>query len=126
VNAESQTWYGEVNNEYPVVTDAQTSELLKSFGEFKSDSLNLSRLGENNRAAVQLMDRAGWRYPISVLVPGGRLPAGQSARLKPVFHNCIAQQGSANSSLALVLIACCFGDLFLRSQSVVLTLLSHQ
>jgi iron(III) transport system substrate-binding protein len=61
VNAESQTWYGEVNNEYPVVTDAQTSELLKSFGEFKSDSLNLSRLGENNRAAVQLMDRAGWR-----------------------------------------------------------------
>ena len=61
VNAESQTWYAEVNNEYPVVSDAQTSALLKSFGTFKSDSLNLSRLGENNRAAVQLMDRAGWR-----------------------------------------------------------------
>jgi len=61
VSAESQTWYAEVNNEYPVVADAQTSELLKSFGQFKSDSLNLSRLGENNRAAVQLMDRAGWR-----------------------------------------------------------------
>jgi iron(III) transport system substrate-binding protein len=61
VSAESQTWYAEVNNEYPVVADAQTSELLKSFGRFKSDSLNLSRLGENNRAAVQLMDRAGWR-----------------------------------------------------------------
>ncbi|MCP4766646.1 MAG: Fe(3+) ABC transporter substrate-binding protein [Gammaproteobacteria bacterium] len=60
-NAESQTWYGEVNLEYPVTDDAQSSELLKSFGEFKSDSLNLSRLGENNRAAVQLMDRAGWR-----------------------------------------------------------------
>ena len=61
VNAESQTWYAEVNNEYPVVADAKTSDLLKSFGEFKADSLNLSRLGENNRAAVQLMDRAGWR-----------------------------------------------------------------
>jgi iron(III) transport system substrate-binding protein len=61
VNAESQTWYAEVNNEYPVVADAKTSDLLKSFGEFKGDSLNLSRLGENNRAAVQLMDRAGWR-----------------------------------------------------------------
>jgi iron(III) transport system substrate-binding protein len=61
VNAESQTWYAEVNNEYPVVTDAQISELLKSWGEFKSDSINLSHLGENNRAAVQLMDRAGWR-----------------------------------------------------------------
>ena len=61
VNAESQTWYAEVNNEYPVVADAKTSDLLKSFGEFKGDSLNLSHLGENNRAAVQLMDRAGWR-----------------------------------------------------------------
>jgi iron(III) transport system substrate-binding protein len=61
VNTESQTWYAEVNNEYPVVTDAQISELLKSWGEFKSDSINLSHLGENNRAAVQLMDRAGWR-----------------------------------------------------------------
>jgi iron(III) transport system substrate-binding protein len=61
VSPESQTWYAEVNIEYPVVGDAQTSELLKSFGEFKGDSLNLSRLGENNRAAVELMDRAGWR-----------------------------------------------------------------
>jgi iron(III) transport system substrate-binding protein len=60
-NAESQTWYAEVNNEYPVVADAKTSELLQSFGTFRSDSLNLSQLGENNRAAVQLMDRAGWR-----------------------------------------------------------------
>ncbi|MDH3759354.1 MAG: Fe(3+) ABC transporter substrate-binding protein [Gammaproteobacteria bacterium] len=61
VNAESQTWYAEVNNEYPVVVDAKTSETLRSFGEFKSDSLNLTRLGENNRDAVKLMDRAGWR-----------------------------------------------------------------
>lgn len=61
VNPESQTWYAEVNNEYPVVADARASELLQSWGEFKGDSLNLSRLGENNRAAVQLMDRAGWR-----------------------------------------------------------------
>ena len=61
VNPESQVWYGEVNNEYPVVVDAKPSALLASWGEFKGDSLNLSRLGENNRAAVQLMDRAGWR-----------------------------------------------------------------
>jgi len=60
-SAESQGWYGEVNLEYPVTDDAQSSELLKSFGEFKGDSVNLSRLGENNRAAVKLMDRAGWR-----------------------------------------------------------------
>ena len=60
-SSESQTWYAEVNIEYPAVADAESSALLKSFGEFKGDSLNLSRLGENNRAAVQLMDRAGWR-----------------------------------------------------------------
>jgi iron(III) transport system substrate-binding protein len=50
-----------VNIEYPVTGDAETSALLKSFGTFKADSLNLSQLGENNRAAVELMDRAGWR-----------------------------------------------------------------
>ena len=61
VSPESQTWYGEVNNEYPVVSDAKTSSLLNSFGNYKADTLNLSRLGENNRAAVELMDRAGWR-----------------------------------------------------------------
>ncbi len=61
VGAESQAWYAEVNNEYPVVAGAAVSETLKSFGEFKADSLNLNQLGENNRAAVELMDRAGWR-----------------------------------------------------------------
>ncbi len=61
VSPESQTWYAEINNEYPVVAGAKTSETLQSFGEFKGDSLNLTRLGENNREAVKLMDRAGWR-----------------------------------------------------------------
>jgi iron(III) transport system substrate-binding protein len=61
VSPESQAWYAEVNNEYPVVADAEIPDTLKSWGEFKADSLNLTRLGENNRAAVELMDRAGWR-----------------------------------------------------------------
>ena len=38
-----------------------TPATLATFGDFKSDSLNLTLLGEKNRAAVQLMDRAGWR-----------------------------------------------------------------
>ncbi len=61
VNPESQAWYAEVNNEFPVVPGAKVSSTLESWGPFKADSLNLTRLGENNRAAVQLMDRAGWR-----------------------------------------------------------------
>lgn len=58
---EAQAWYAEVNNEYPVVAGAPVSKTLRDFGAFKADSLNLTRLGENNRAAVELMDRAGWR-----------------------------------------------------------------
>lgn len=61
LSADSQSWYAEVNNEYPVVEGARISETLKSFGDFRGDSLNLTRLGENNREAVKLMDRAGWR-----------------------------------------------------------------
>ena len=61
VNAESQAWYAEVNNEFPVVAGVKVSPTLESWGSFKADSLNLTRLGENNREAVKLMDRAGWR-----------------------------------------------------------------
>ncbi|MGD8349266.1 MAG: Fe(3+) ABC transporter substrate-binding protein [Gammaproteobacteria bacterium] len=61
VNDESQAWYAKINDEYPVVDGVKIPETLKSFGEFRSDSLNLTLLGENNRAAVELMDRAGWR-----------------------------------------------------------------
>jgi len=57
----AQQWYADTNNEYPVVSGIAPSETLKSWGSFKSDSLNLSKLGEFNPQAVKLMDRAGWR-----------------------------------------------------------------
>jgi iron(III) transport system substrate-binding protein len=61
VTPASQAWYAEVNNEYPVVPDAQISNTMKAFGSYKVDPLPLNKLGENNRMAVELMDRAGWR-----------------------------------------------------------------
>ena len=61
VTPESQAWYAKVNNEYPVVADATISATLQSFGEFVADEINLTILGENNKAALQLMDRAGWK-----------------------------------------------------------------
>ena len=61
VNPESQKWYAEVNFEYPVSETAEISELVKSWGSFKSDKLNLDILGRNNAEAVRTMDRAGWK-----------------------------------------------------------------
>ncbi len=61
LSAESQGWYGNINYEYPVVPGVAVSPLLKSWGDFKSDSLNLSSLGELNAEAVKIMDKAGWQ-----------------------------------------------------------------
>ena len=47
--------------EYPVVDGVMMSDTLRKFGNFKADSINLSKLGEMNGEAVKLMDRAGWK-----------------------------------------------------------------
>ncbi|KUJ72558.1 Fe(3+) ABC transporter substrate-binding protein [Thiomicrospira sp. WB1] len=57
----AQKWYAEVNHEYPVVEGVAWSDTLKDWGQFESDALNLSRLGELNTQALRIMDRAGWR-----------------------------------------------------------------
>ena len=61
VSPEAQRWYAETNHEYPVRERVEWSDQLESWGHFKADTINLSVLGENNPAAVMLMDRAGWR-----------------------------------------------------------------
>ena len=61
VGPEAQNWYASVNNEYPVTEDATLSSRVASWGTFKSDLVNLSRLGELNAEAVKIMDRAGWK-----------------------------------------------------------------
>ena len=50
-----------MNNEYPVKPHVKTSDVVARFGSFVADGINLSVLGYNNRAAVKLMDRAGWQ-----------------------------------------------------------------
>lgn len=58
---ESQLWYATTNHEYPVLADIAWSKLLQSFGTFKTEQIPLSKLGELNAEAVQIMDRAGWK-----------------------------------------------------------------
>lgn len=58
---EAQKWYAESNQEYPAKPGIAPSDLLKGWGEFKADSLNLSELGKNNAEALKIMDKAGWK-----------------------------------------------------------------
>jgi len=58
---DSQQWYAEANNEYPVRPGIAPSALLQSWGEFRADPLKVSELGRLNAAAVMAMDRASWK-----------------------------------------------------------------
>ena len=57
----AQKLYADVNFEYPVKAEIALHPILSSWGDFKADSLPLSKLGENNARAVQLMDRVAWK-----------------------------------------------------------------
>lgn len=58
---EAQGLFAEANQEYPVKPGVPRSETLQSWGEFRADSLDLTRLGELNIEAVRIFDRVGWR-----------------------------------------------------------------
>lgn len=56
-----QERFAEANSEYPVNPAVESSDLLKSWGPFKRDTLNLQNLGELNTQAVEIFDRVGWK-----------------------------------------------------------------
>jgi iron(III) transport system substrate-binding protein len=61
VSDKAQQWYAKTNHEYPIKSEIESSSILKSWGKFRADNLNLSLLGKYNAEAVLLMDRAGWK-----------------------------------------------------------------
>ncbi len=61
VSKEVQEIFAKANYEYPVNSEAEISEVLKSWGEFKEDKLPLNKLGELNKSAVITFDKAGWK-----------------------------------------------------------------
>jgi len=58
---EAQSVFAHANFEYPVKIDIEPHELLKLWGEFKTDTVNLSLLGEYNKQAVMIFDEVGWK-----------------------------------------------------------------
>lgn len=60
VSEEAQRMFAEGNNEYPAVVAVSPSGPIAGFGSFTEDTINASVYGENQPAAVQVYDRAGW------------------------------------------------------------------
>ncbi|MCY6353820.1 Fe(3+) ABC transporter substrate-binding protein [Clostridium sp. ZS2-4] len=59
--AEAQKQYAEANFEYPVNPGVEASELLKSWGSFKEQNIKLSKLGANNKKAVEILNEVNWK-----------------------------------------------------------------
>lgn len=57
----AQKVFAESNHEYPINPKVEASELVKSWGKFKEDQVNLEELGKNNKEAVKAMDLEGWK-----------------------------------------------------------------
>ncbi len=57
----AQGKFASANYEYPVNSEVEVSELVKSWGEFKADKLQLELLGKYNSKAVKIADKAGWK-----------------------------------------------------------------
>ena len=56
----AQTMYSTDNFEYPVNAKVAPSELLQSWGSFKSDTLPLSEIAKNRKLAALLVDKVGF------------------------------------------------------------------
>jgi iron(III) transport system substrate-binding protein len=56
---EAQKIYAEKNFEYPVEPGLEPSPIVKGFGELKPDTLPLVDIGNNRKAASEMVDRVG-------------------------------------------------------------------
>ncbi len=60
VSSEAQAIYAELNNEYPVLADAQVSDLVASWGEFTADTIDLTDVAGHRPAALRLMEEVNF------------------------------------------------------------------
>lgn len=57
---EGQKDYAEINNEYPVKEGVPPSDLVKSWGEFKADSISLNDIASLRKKASEIVDKVGF------------------------------------------------------------------
>ncbi|MBA6154393.1 Fe(3+) ABC transporter substrate-binding protein [Gelidibacter maritimus] len=58
---EAQQVLANLNYEYPINPNAVKADILKTWGDFKADTVELYKLGEYNSKAVMIFDEAGWK-----------------------------------------------------------------
>ncbi|MBQ0729487.1 MAG: extracellular solute-binding protein [Oleispira antarctica] len=54
---QAQNLYADLNMEYPVSPDAEPSALVKSWGTFKEDALQLEKIAQYRKQALKLIDK---------------------------------------------------------------------
>lgn len=58
---DAQNIFAGSNYEYPVNPNVEPTGILKEWGDFKEDKLSLNELGKNNKEAVIIFDKVGWK-----------------------------------------------------------------
>ena len=56
----AQRMYAETNHEYPVKAGVKRSALVRSWGEFKADTLSIEKIAKHRPAASKLVDKVGF------------------------------------------------------------------
>ncbi len=57
---QGQELYAEINNEYPIADGTEPSALVKSWGEFNPDEVNLMELAKHRPAALRIMNEVDY------------------------------------------------------------------
>ena len=58
---EAQKLYINTSYEYPVNPNVEPAEIVKNWGEFRRDSLDLNLLGKFRKEAILVFDKSGWK-----------------------------------------------------------------
>jgi iron(III) transport system substrate-binding protein len=61
LSKEVQTMLTNINYEYPARSDVEPSDVVKSFGKFKEDNIEVSKIADNVKDAVLIYDEVGFR-----------------------------------------------------------------
>lgn len=61
VSPEAQKIFAGINYEYPVNSEVEPHEIVKSFGKFKEDTTPLYKSVKNTSEAVKIYDMVGWK-----------------------------------------------------------------